>query len=298
MRIGNAPVSWGIFEIEGLSGNHSYEQVMDDIAAAGYEGTELGPYGYYPTDPTPLREALASRGLALASSFVPVDLRRPANYLAAEAHAMRVADLLQALGVEELILADQYRPERAPFAGRVSAEDGMSDAEWSATADGLNRLGAALADRGMAAVFHHHVATYVESADEIDRLLSTTDPKVLGLCLDTGHAAYGGADPVEILRRWGDRVRYVHLKDVNPAALARARSHGLDYETGVREGVFCPLGQGTVDFAGVFAELNRHAYAGWLIVEQDIIVESTGEAVSPLALAKESREFLRNRLGY
>jgi len=296
--IGNAPVSWGIFEIEGMSGNYQYDQVMDEIAAAGYEGTELGPFGYYPTDPAALRGALAKRGLALASSFVPVDLRRPENYPAAEAQAMQVADLLQALGVKELILADEYRPERAPLAGRVSAADGMSDAEWESTTAGLNRLGGALADRGMTAVFHHHVATYVESPPEIDRLLESTDPDVLGLCLDTGHAAFGGADSVEILRRWGDRVRYVHLKDVDAAALARTRSRGLGYETGVREGVFCPLGQGAVDFAGVFAELQRHGYAGWLIVEQDIIVESTGQSTSPLALAKESREFLRASLGY
>lgn len=297
MLIGNAPVSWGIFEIEGMSGSYPYDQVIDEIAAAGYAGTELGPYGYYPTDPATLRAALAKRGLALASSFVPVDLRQPEGYPAAEAQAMQVADLLQALGVKELILADEYRPERAPLAGRVSPADGMSDAEWDSTTAGLNRLGATLAARGMSAVFHHHVATYVESAAEIDRLLAHTDPNVLGLCLDTGHAEFGGADSVEILRRWGDRVRYVHLKDVNAAALARTRSEGLGYETGVREGVFCPLGTGAVDFSGVFAELKRRGYSGWLIVEQDIIVESTGQAVSPLALAKESREFLRKTVG-
>ena len=108
---------------------------------------------------------------------------------------------------------------------------------------------------------------------------------------------YGGADPVELLQRWGDRVRYVHLKDVDPRALERARSAGLDYEAGVRGGVFCPLGEGCVDFVRVFAELERLDYQGWLIVEQDVIVdESTGATLSPLAAARRSREFLRRLL--
>lgn len=297
MRIGNAPVSWGIFEIEGLSGNYPFGHVMDEIAAAGYEGTELGPYGYYPTDPETLGAELAKRRLALASSFVPVDLRRPEDYPAAEAHALKVADLLQARGVRELILADQYRPERAPLAGRVSAADGLSAAEWESVAAGLNRLGGVLAARGMTAVFHHHVATYVESDSEIELLRQRTDPSLLGLCLDTGHAVYGGADPVDLIRRWDDRVRYVHLKDVNPAVLARARQSGLDYANGVREGLFCPLGQGVVDFDGIFRELRRRDYAGWLIVEQDIITDESAQAVPPLDLAKASREFLRRFVG-
>lgn len=297
MRIGNAPVSWGIFEIEGLSANLPYQKVMDEIAAAGYEGTELGPWGYYPTDPDRLRAELQSRGLAFASAFCPVDLVDPAQYATAEAQVLEVASLLQALGTREVILADPLRPSRAACAGRVSPADDIAPAAWQATIDGLDRIGKKLAAHGMSAVFHHHAATYVETRHEIDRLLEATDPATMGLCLDTGHAVYGGADPVDLLHRWGERVRYVHLKDVDPRALERARAEGLDYESGVRAGIFCPLGAGCVDFVGVFAALREIGYQGWLIVEQDVIVdESTGAALSPLDAARQSRQFLRNLL--
>jgi inosose dehydratase len=300
MRVGNAPVSWGIFEVAGLSADLPYPKVMDEIASAGYEGTELGPWGYYPTDAVRLREELRKRGLALASAFCPVDLTDRAHHPAATAEVLRVADLLQALGTSEVILADPQRPDRALVAGRAGPRDELSPAQWQALSAGLNEIGARLADRGMRAVFHHHVATYVETAAEIDRLLETAQPELMGLCLDTGHAAFGGADPVEILRRWGDRVRYVHLKDVDPSSLTRAREDQLDYETGVRRGVFCPLGQGMVDFAGVFGLLQRHRYDGWLIVEQDVIVDDgtgTGAATSPPSeTARQSLEFVKRFL--
>lgn len=297
MRLGNAPVSWGIFEIAGLSANTPYARVLDEIATAGYEGTELGPYGYFPTEPARLRAELASRGLSLASAFVPVDLTQLASFPAAEAEVTKVADLLQTLGSREVILSEIQRPRRAAVAGRVSAADGLSDAEWKAVASGLNRLGRMLARRGMSAVFHHHVATFIETGPEIDRLLERTDPQVLGLCLDTGHAAYGRADPVALLRRWGERVRYVHLKDVDPGTLARARKEGLAYEAAVQAGVFCPLGRGCVDFSSIFAELRHLNYAGWLIVEQDVIVkEGLAASEPPLPIARRSRQFVQQFL--
>lgn len=297
VRIGNAPVSWGVFEVAGFSANPPYQLVMDEIAAAGYEGSELGPWGYYPTDPNRLRSEIEGRGLSLASAFVPVDLTEPSRYGAAETQVLAVADLLQALGTRELILADPQRPARARCAGRAGPADEMTDDAWQATVDSLNRIGARLASRGMSAVFHHHVATYLETGAEINRLLERTDPRAISLCLDTGHAVYGGADPVELVRRWSDRVRYVHLKDVDPVALERARSEGLDFEGGIRIGVFCPLGQGAVDFAGVFRELRRIGYDGWLIVEQDVIEDaSSGTALSPLEAARQSRAYLKQFL--
>jgi inosose dehydratase len=297
MRIGNAPVSWGIFEIAGLSGDFPFQQVMDEVAEAGYEGTELGPWGYYPTDPAQLKAELAARGLALASAFCPVDTTRPDVYAAAESTALETADLLQQLGVRELILADPYRPERAIVAGRAGASDELPPAAYRAQADALNRLATCLAERGMSAVFHHHAATYVETPVEIDRLLSLTDPALVGLCLDTGHAVFGGVDPVELLQRWRDRVRYVHLKDVDPAALDRARENKLDYNAGVRSGIFCPLGAGCVDFPGVFDQLRQVRYEGWLIVEQDVIADESGHALPPLEAAKVSRAFLKRLVG-
>lgn len=295
MQLGNAPVSWGVFEVEGLSADVTYPRVMDEIVAAGYRGTELGPWGFYPTDPATLRRELDRRGLRLASAFVPVDLTEPRYHDRALADALKVANVLRALGTTEVILADPMRPSRALVAGRAGPADELSAEGWDALATGLDRIGAALRDQGMRAVFHHHGATYVETEAEIDRLLELTRPDRVGLCLDTGHAAYGGADPVALLERWGDRVGYVHLKDVDPLVLQKARQEKLDYEGGVRAGVFCPLGKGMVDFARVFELLRRNGYDGWLIVEQDVIVDSSGAAVgpSPLEAARQSRAFVQ-----
>jgi inosose dehydratase len=282
LLVGNAPVSWGIFELEGISADLAPGRVMDEIAESGYAGTELGPWGFYPTDPRQLAGEIRSRGLKLASAFCPVDLTIVGGYESAQETAMMTADLIQTQGVNELILADKWRPVRAVIAGRATPADELPLGTWSVMADGLNRLGARLADRGMKAVFHHHVATYVETAAEINRLLALTDPRFVGLCLDTGHAVFGGADPIEILRRWGNRVGYIHLKDVDSTALARARSARLGYDACIRAGVFCPLGQGCVDFPEIFRLLRLADYQGWLIVEQDIIADERGPTQTPL----------------
>ena len=281
MKIGNAPVSWGIFELEGISADLPYGLVMDQIAESGYSGTELGPWGYYPIDPVRLRRELDQRHLGLASAFCPVDLTDPAGYGEAEAQALATAGLLRALGSHELIVADSWRPDRAVIAGRAGPADELSPKQWDAVATGLNRLGGRLADDGM----------------EIDRLLSLTDPALVGLCLDTGHAEFGGAESVSLLRRWRDRVRYVHLKDVAPDVLELARRERLGYDACIRAGVFCPLGSGQVDFKTIFGELQAASYAGWLIVEQDVIADASGEKLTSLEAARQSRAFLRSRLG-
>src|SRR5260370_27896911 len=134
---------------------------MDEIAEAGYEGTELGPWGYYPTDPDGLKAELDARGLVLASAFCPVELTRPDAYSVAESTALTVADLLQRLGVRELILADPFRSERAVVAGRAEPEHELSPAAYQVQADGLNPLGARLANRGVIAGIHHHDVTLV-----------------------------------------------------------------------------------------------------------------------------------------
>jgi inosose dehydratase len=297
LKIGNAPVSWGIFELEGISADLPYRRVMDEIAASGYEGTELGPWGYFPTDPSQLREELSKRGLQLASAFCPVDLTAPSRYAEAEAQTLATAHLLRTLGTTKLILADPWRPVRATVAGRADGSDELSPAGWDAVVAGLNRLGSRLADDGMKAVFHHHVATYVETEAEINRLLDLTDPRFVGLCLDTGHAAFGGADPVRLLRRWRDRVHYVHLKDVSPSVLARIPIDRLGYDALIRAGIFCPLGEGQIDFPAIAAELRAANYDGWLIVEQDVIVGGSGQRATSLEAARQSRAFLRELLG-
>lgn len=292
LRVANAPVSWGIMEVEGWSPPIPYSRVLDEIAAAGYTGTELGPYGYLPTDPARLREELAWRSLALTSAFVPLRLKQREGVAEVIEQARVVGRLLAACGARFIVLADQMWPEREAVAGRAgSAGPSLSAQEWKTVAENVRKVASACRDLGLRCVFHHHAGTYIEAPGEVECLLNEVDSADLGLCLDTGHYAYGGGDPVEALRRFGSRVEYLHLKDVRAAVLEKARADGVGFLEGVRRGVFSELGAGVVDFAGIRAELLRLGYDGWAVVEQDVDLNDPA-ATPPLESARISRRHL------
>jgi inosose dehydratase len=298
-RVGNAPVSWAVYEAD--RPNLPFGSVLDQIAAAGYEGTELGPYGYLPTNPERLAKELALRGLSLGSSFVPLPLEDSACRERAVEKALAVARLLSTQGVGELILADDEDPGRQAIAGRVPRDGsaGWRDPQWREAAATVDAVARALRDElGMRVVVHHHAGTFVETPAEIDRLLEQTDADVVGLLLDTGHAVYGGADPLDLVRRHGSRIRYVHLKDAKAEELAHVRASDVSMEEAWRRGVFCPLGAGVVDFPRVVEALRSIGYSGWLIVEQDVVPDAAGRlSPDPLESARESRAYLREKTG-
>ncbi len=277
IAVGNAPCSWGVleFDLEGQAAG--YQQVLDEMAATGYAGTELGDWGFLPTAPDRLRAELAARRLTLVGAFVPVALANPAAWDAGREQALRTARLLAEATNSRapfLILADDNGkdPTRTRHAGRIRPEQSLSPDQWDTFARGANAIARAVHEEtGLRTAFHHHCAGFVETPAEIDALLDRTDPALLGLVLDTGHLVYGGGDPLTLLRARGDRVWHVHFKDCHPEIAAQARAAGWDYFEAVRRGVFCELGKGCVDFAAVVAELRRLGYQGWIIVEQDVL---------------------------
>ena len=297
IRVGNAPVSWGVYEAD--RPNPPFGRILDEIAQAGYEGTELGPYGYLPTEPDALGRELKARRLGLGSSFVALPLEDPSGRRAAVEHSLRVARLLATQGVGELILADDEDPGRTRIAGRVPASGGWSDAQWREAAATVEAVARALRDElGMRVVVHHHAGTFVETPEEIDRLLAGTDPGLVGLLLDTGHCVYGGGDPFDVVKRHRDRVRYVHLKDAREDELRRVRTTDIAMADAWKRGVFCPLGDGVVDFPRVIEGLRANGYAGWLIVEQDVVPDAQGRLEpEPSASARRSRTYLREQAG-
>lgn len=296
IKVGTAPVSWGIMEVEGWSGQQAYREVLDEMMQAGYAGTELGPYGYLPTEAERVMEELLARSLSLVSSFVPIPLEEPEHHEASYQEAMIVAQLLTQAGARLIVLAGDMKPARMAVAGRVQEErDVMSDAQWESAVQILTRVATSCRDLGLSTVFHHHVGTLVETPREIERLCASTDASLIGLCLDTGHYLYGGGDPVEAVQKYGARIRHLHLKDVQPTALASARREGLDFLAAVRHGVFCELGEGAVNFPKVIEELTARSYDGWAIVEQDVDASQPG--VHPFESALRSREYLRNVIG-
>lgn len=294
MRVGNAPVSWAVYEAD--RPNPPFAKVLDEIAAAGYEGTELGPFGYLPTDPAVLQRELKSRRLGLGSSFVPLPLEDAAQRGRAVETSLAVARLLATQDVAELILADDEDPARQKIAGRVPADGsaGWSDAQWREAVATVHAVARALsAELGMRVVLHHHAGTFVETPAEVERFLAETDADLVGLLLDTGHYVYGGGDPLGLVARHGARVRYVHLKDARAEEMRRVRESEIAMGEAWARGVFCPLGDGVVDFPRVIEALRRSGYSGWLIVEQDVVPDSQGRLVpEPFASARRSRAYL------
>jgi inosose dehydratase len=295
MRVGNAPVSWAVYEAD--RPNPPFARVLDQIREAGYEGTELGPYGYLPTEPAALARELSARGLSLASSFVPLPLEDASRREASVAQALAVGRLLATQGVAEVIVADDEDPARVATAGRVPADGsrGWSAEEWREALATLGAVARRLREElGQRVVVHHHAGTFLETPAEVERLLEGTEPGRVDLLLDTGHLAYGGGDPVDLLRRHGSRVRYVHLKDARASELQNVRASDVRMDEAWARGVFCPLGEGVVDFAGVVAGLSGRGYDGWLIVEQDVVPDAQGRLVpDPFVSARASRAFLR-----
>jgi inosose dehydratase len=305
IRIANAPCSWGALEFEGLEGEEiAYGQMLDELRDTGYAGTELGDWGYMPTDPAALSEELERRKLTMVGAFVPVALKDPGVYASGEVHALQVARLLARVAdtsggnpLPLVVLADDNGtdPVRTQYAGRATPEMSLSQAEWATFARGAERIARAVRDAtGLKMAFHHHCAGYVETPGEIARFLEMTDPDLLGLVFDTGHYLYGtgsndGLRVEDGLNRFGERIWHVHFKDCQPQVAGKARTDGWDYFTAIRHGVFCELGKGSVPFAAIANWLHMRGYGGWIVVEQDIL-PGMG---SPKASAQRNREYLR-----
>ena len=305
IRIANAPCSWGSLEFEGLEGKAiPYGQMLDELAATGYLGTELGDWGYMPTDPQRLSDELTRRGLMMLGAFVPVALKDAAAHEAGVAESVKIAHLLASVAEKGkyeqlpfLALADDNGTDavRTANAGHTSGEMSLTDRQWKVFARGAEHVAREVKLRtGLSTVFHHHCAGFVERPDEIARLLDMTDPDVLGLVFDTGHYAYGSTnnDPsvvIEGLDRFAERIWYMHFKDCHPEVADSARGRGWDYFEAVRRGVFCELGQGCVDFPAVLNWLRQRDYDGWVVVEQDVL-PGMG---SPKQSALRNRQYLR-----
>lgn len=305
IRIANAPCSWGTLEFEGLEGRAiPYGQMLDELKETGYSGTELGDWGYMPTRPEQLYAELSKRGLVMLGAFVPVALKDADAHKAGVAESLKIARLLADVAQKGeyerlpfLALADDNGTDavRTKNAGRTNQKMSLTDEQWKVFARGAEGIARAVKSQtGLRTVFHHHCAGFVERPDEVGRLLGMTDPDLLGLVFDTGHHTYGSGknDPkvvLEGLELFAERIWYVHFKDCQPQIVDRARKEGWDYFEAVRQGVFCELGQGCVDFPAVLNWLKQRDYNGWVVVEQDVL-PGMG---SPKESARRNREYLR-----
>lgn len=302
IKLANAPCSWGALEFEDIGERQiDYRQMLDELVETGYTGTDLGDWGYMPTDPARLHAELSARHVAMVGAFVPVPLKNAAAHADGIAEAVKIARLLAAVAEVSdstrppiIVLADENGtvPQRVQNAGHITPEMGLSNAEWHTFAAGAQAVARAVRDEtGLRTAFHHHCAGYVETPAEIDRLLSLTDPALLGLVFDTGHYAFGAGSCAAVLpalEKYGERIWLVHFKDFQPDIARQVAENRWGYFEAIRHGIFCELGQGGIDFTGIVQWLKNTGYDGWVVVEQDIL-PGMG---TPKESARRNREFL------
>jgi inosose dehydratase len=293
-RVANAPLSYGAFEMT-VGTDFAVpdpERILEAIGAAGYEGTDLGPPGYLGEGDV-LAERLAANRLQIVGGFVPLRFSEGEDVTGLE-HTLDLFDAAGATGARP-VLCDAGGPERIANPGR-GGEDAalrLDDARWRKLVLNVERAAEIARDRGYEPVFHHHTSTYVEGVPEIERFLEDTDVELL---LDSGHLLVAGGDPVQALGDWGERIGAIHIKDVRMAVLEQVKAERADTLTAWRRGLFCALGQGDVDLDGFCAALD--GYHGWVVVEQDRVLDDITAFEGAAQEQVANRDWLREHAGW
>lgn len=291
--IASAPVTWGVWErTTGRDDRIPAPLLLRTVAELGYRGIELGPPGYL--EPP----ALAEWGLELVGGFAPLHLDDEDAFTSDTADWLDpIAAALAETGTcGPVVLADAGTPERLAGAGRPDeqARTALTGDRLARALDRVVRAAERCRTRGVEAVFHHHTGTYFERPEEIAALVDRTD---VSLCFDTGHAAVGGGDPLELARTYATRIGHLHLKDVDPALLARVRSGALPLEQVWGKGMFCPFGEGMVDVRAVLALPELQDFDGWIVLEQDRVGVRADDLGVVRAVDEANLRFVRRALG-
>jgi len=290
VKLANAPVSWGV-DYANAPTNPSWLKVMNEIRDAGYQFTELGPYGYYPTDPAVLKAEFEKRRLTVVAGFVFQNLHDPSKRHEVLTVATQTIQLLAAVGGRYLVTIDHISDERMQTAGRSDLCVRLDAHRRAYLVSIIDQLADIALAAGVLPVIHQHAGSYIEFEDEFEALLSDLDPSRVGICIDTGHLAYAGIDPVAFYKRHSRRVQYFHFKDVDPQVHAKVLANKVPFLKAVEQKVFCPIGQGTVDWPRLAEALRTTGYDGVATVEQDI---DPAVSLEPLQDARASLAFLRS----
>ncbi len=285
-RIAGAPISWGVCEVPGWGHQLAPDRVLTEMRSLGLGATEFGPDGFLVDDPEAKARQLESYGLTAVGGFLPIVLHDPSHDPLPEAD--RFIDSCLAAGAHVMVLAastgiDGYDDRPA-----------LDELGWKTVVNSLDRIADHAQECGVTAALHPHVGTLIETGDEVDRLMRESR---VGLCVDTGHLAVGGADPVAVSATYADRVTHVHLKDVDMALAGRVVSGDLAFGAAVKAGMFRPLGVGDVDIAALVSTLDAAGYSGWYVLEQDVMLDLAPEGAGPVANVRISLDYLSGVLG-
>ena len=287
--LGSAPDSWGVwFPDDELQ--TPWNRFLDELAASGYEWLELGPYGYLPTDPKRLNDEVGARGLKVSGGTVFGDLHNPRNWDDTLATVRAVAELTAAAGAHHMVfIPPMYRDQRTCAFTESPTLDADQWAHLTHSADELGRI--LQGDYDVRLCLHSHADTHIQTQPEIERFLDGTDPDLVSLCLDTGHVAYGGGDAVDLIRRYRERIGYVHIKQMDPEILRQVRQEQLGFGEAVRRGVCVEPPAGEPAPAAVVDALAETDARVFVIVEQDLY---PCDFATPRPIAERTRRYLNS----
>ena len=292
VKLGIAPIAWTNDDMPDLGKENTFEQCVSEMALAGFTGSEVG--NKYPKDPEVLKKALDLRGISICNQWFSSFIRtKPLEEVEAECRAQLA--FLKAMGAKIIGFSEQSYSVQGqmdtPIFGHKYV---LNDIEWEQLCAGLNYLGKiAKEEYGISLTYHHHMGTVVQSAEETRRLMEGTDPEYVSLLFDSGHFAYCGEDPLEMVTTWIDRIKHVHLKDIRPEVVAEVKAEDKSFLQGVRMGAFTIPGDGCIDFDPIFKVLEEHDYEGYMLVE----AEQDPAKANPLEYAIRARRFIAEKTG-
>jgi len=290
VQLGIAPIAWTNDDMPDLGAENTFEQCISEMALAGYKGCEVG--NKYPKDPAILKEALDLRDMQICnrwfSSFILTK-----DFDEVEKDFRANCEYLKAVGAKRIGASEQsYSIQGQMNTPVFEKKYVMNDVEWKRFADGLSKLGRiARDDYGITLVYHHHMGTVVQTAEEIDKMMDLCDKDAVYLLFDSGHLAYCGEDYLAVLKKYATRIKHVHLKDIRPQIVKKVKDEHLSFLQGVRLGAFTVPGDGCIDFAPIFEILEKANYEGWMLVE----AEQDPSIANPFKYAKMARAYIKEK---
>ncbi|MEU6541412.1 myo-inosose-2 dehydratase [Streptomyces sp. NPDC047000] len=292
VKLGVCCTLWWNDDFDTIDAGIPFGQAVSEMALAGFQGCSIGHK--YPSDAAELKAALDLRGLRVSepwtSTYFTIGKMRRKTIASFEETLAHV----RALGGTELVVAEFGASSHLLPVDVFANRPVFTDAQWDALTSGLDELGSIARSAGMKLSYHHHMGTGVMTRADIDRLMTSTDPDLVHLLLDTGHMAFAGDDPLDLARAWADRIGHVHMKSVRPEIVSRVREEGLSFQEGIELGVFTVPGDGAIDFRPILEVLADAHFQGWLVVEAE---QDPNKAV-PLEYAKKARAYLTDVLGW
>lgn len=291
IKLAIAPIGWSNDDMPELGGHISFEQCIEEMAAAGYQGCEVGHK--FPRNPDILHTALSARQLSVASAWYSLYFTENSREEETRHGFLSHMNFLKAMNAKVIVVCECGHSIQGKPQSVIDNKPHFSSVQWQSLITGLHQIGKDARENDMSIVYHPHMGTGVQTQEEIDHLMHATDPELVSLLFDTGHIYFAGNSPLEVLQQHGHRIRHVHLKDIRMDILNQVKNEKLSFLQAVRAGVFTVPGDGCIEYMPILSELVRQQYKGWWVVE----AEQDPDKAAPLVYAKMARKYLHDTMG-